>query len=233
MEAVALDGLELLTEPLLEGSGPDVKVIALTWRTYDQWLKSFLTFTPKLAVMVFGQMWWGSSLNVLPWLALLRPLDQLAGRPIENVIRDGGPPITEVSGPLVWTYHQSVNHRRQYECWAPPGTTVIPESKEEYEKHLHDWRNLVPKERLFDFDPRKNTKEEICAFLGIDPCPGRGKTGRAINTWIFERDFPIASNVSMFARLFMHWVNWKLFGAVLSFAGRQFRCCRDKGAKAD
>lgn len=35
--------------------------------------------------------------GLLPWLALLRPLDRLiSGDVVEHVLRSGGPPITEV-----------------------------------------------------------------------------------------------------------------------------------------
>ncbi|CAE8597907.1 unnamed protein product [Polarella glacialis] len=217
MEAVALDGLEVLTLPLYKGS-PGAKVILLSWRTYHQWSQSLSTFTQKLAVMCQFNIVTGSSLSVLPWAALLRPLDKLVGRPIERVIRDGGPAVTEVSGPMVWLYHQSLNHRRQYEAWMPPSTTVVPQSEKDYNHYLDMARSMVPKQQLLEWDPRTDNFEELCKFLDIEgPCPKSGKTPRAINTWIFERDFPIASNVGLVVRLFLHWVNWKLFGMVTSF----------------
>jgi len=32
-----------------------------------------------------------------------------------------------------------------------------------------------PKEQVFEWDPRKNTLEELCQFLEISPCPKKGK----------------------------------------------------------
>ena len=144
----------------------------------------------------------------------------------------------------VWLYHQSLplvdhelasastlvpsrcaarNHRRQYEAWEPPSTTWVPETEEEYNNFFEQVRNKIPKERLFEWDPRVNTMEELCDFLQIRPCPKTGRTGRAINTWIFERDFPIASMSANMLRLFLHWVNWKL---CCGLVGLLFRCCR-------
>jgi len=216
MEAVALDGLELLMEPLAKAN-PTAKVIMLNWRTFPQWRKSLDVFTIKLIVMVFHNVISGSSLGLLPWLALLRPLDRLiSGDVVEHVLRSGGPPITEVSGPLVWLYHQSMNHRRQYECWQEPTTTIDPKTEEEFRSFYEKVDQYFPKEQVFEWDPRKNTLEELCQFLEISPCPKKGKVPKAINTWIFERDFPIAANAVIVLRIFLHWVNWKLFGALLS-----------------
>ncbi|CAE7470219.1 ME1 [Symbiodinium natans] len=226
VDAIAFDGLEVLIHPILESSS-DAKVILLSWRSYSSWKASVDTFIPKLVVMCFHNVWAGASLSSLPWLWLLRPLDRVLGRPIEHVIREGGPPITEVSGPMVWLYHQSMNHRRQYEAWKPPSTTWVPENEEEYDNFLANVRQTVPKERLFEWDPRRNKIEELCEFLDVRPCPKSGKPGRAINTWIFERDFPVASMAVQTLRLFLHWVNWRLCCAVL---GAPLRFCKSRAA---
>lgn len=218
MEAIAFDGLEVLIDTIWESSN-DAKVVLLSWRSYSAWKASFDKFIPKLVVMCFHNRFAGASLGLLPWMWLLRPLDHLLGRPVERVIREGTPPITEVSGPMVWLYHQTLNHRRQYEAWSPPTTTWIPENEEDYNQFFEKVRQTVPKDRLFEWDPRRNTMEELCEFMEIRPCPKKGKPGRAINTWIFERDFPVASMAVNTLRLFLHWVNWRLccaFGRVLT-----------------
>lgn len=223
MGAVALDGLEMLMEPLAKAN-PNAKVVMLNWPTFPQWRKSLDVFTPKLVVMIFHNVISGSSLGLLPWLALLQPLDRwISGNVVENVLRSGGPPITEVSGPLVWLYHQSMNHRRQYECWQDPSTTIDPKTEEEFRSFYTKVDDYFPKEQVFQWDPRTNTLEELCAFLEISPCPKKGKVPKAINTWIFERDFPIAANAVIVLRLFLHWVNWKLLGGLLSLASRPCR----------
>ncbi|CAJ1328164.1 unnamed protein product, partial [Effrenium voratum] len=222
MGAVALDGLEILTEPIIKHS-PGAKVIVLNWRTFPEWKKSLEKFIPKLVVMCLHNLFTGASLGLLPWLALLRPLDRLLSSPVEGVLREGGPPITEVSGPLMWMYHQSLNHRRQYECWAEPTTTVYPESEDDFKSFYADTMKHFSKDDIFEWDPRKNTMTELCKFLGIEPCPKTGKVPRAINTWIFERDFPIAAQAVIVLRFFLYWVNWKLFAALLSALMRCFR----------
>eukprot|EP00913_Durusdinium_trenchii_P021064 g19795.t1 len=165
MEAIALDGLETLFDPLAKAN-PDAKVIMMNWRTFRQWRNSLDTFVHKLTVMVYHNIITGSSLGLLPWLALLQPLDRLSGGHVEHLLRSGGPPITEVG--------------------------------------------------------------ELCNFLGIDPCIKKGKVPKAINTWIFEHDFPIAANAVIVLRLFLHWVNWKLFDALLSLPFWFYRAWRER-----
>ncbi|CAK9088359.1 unnamed protein product [Durusdinium trenchii] len=227
MEAIALDGLETLFDPLAKAN-PDAKVIMMNWRTFRQWRNSLDTFVHKLTVMVYHNIITGSSLGLLPWLALLQPLDRLSGGHVEHLLRSGGPPITEVGGPMVWLYHQSMNHRRQYECWTPPSTSIAPQTEEEYQDFYGKAKKYFSKEQIFDWDPRKNTLEELCNFLGIDPCIKKGKVPKAINTWIFERDFPIAANAVIVLRLFLHWVNWKLFDALLSLPFWFYRAWRER-----
>ncbi|CAE7352404.1 ttc4 [Symbiodinium pilosum] len=89
-------------------------------------------------------------------------------------------------------------------------TSWIPETEEEYNGFFNEVRRRIPKERLFEWDPRRHTMEELCDFLNVHPCPKKGKTPRAINTWIFELDFPVASMSVNALRFFMHWVTDKL-----------------------
>ena len=134
-------------------------------------------------------------------------------RPVRNQIRNQWK-TRDVQG-----FENPRNHRRQYEAWSPPTTTWIPENEEDYNQFFEKVRQTVPKDRLFEWDPRRNTMEELCEFMEIRPCPKKGKPGRAINTWIFERDFPVASMAVNTLRLFLHWVNWRLccaFGRVLT-----------------
>lgn len=231
MESVALDGLEALTLPLYETS-PGAKVLMLSWRTYEEWTKSGRWFLPKLGAMVWFNLLTGSSLSALPWAALVRLLDPLVGRPVEQLLRTGGPAITEVSGPLVFLHHQALNHRRQYEAWRHPSVGFYPATAEQYYAGMDSIREAVPRDRLMEWDHRKNTYEDLCLFAGVSPCPRRGKMPRSINTWIFERDFPVASNAVLILRFFLHWVNWKLFGALLSGLRRValFCCCPGRTA---
>ena len=50
----------------------------------------------------------------------------------------------------------------------------------------------------------------ICRSIAGSPEARKWQVPKAINTWIFERDFPIAANAVIVLRLFLHWVNWKL-----------------------
>eukprot|EP00931_Biecheleriopsis_adriatica_P058043 TRINITY_DN34480_c0_g1_i2.p1 TRINITY_DN34480_c0_g1~~TRINITY_DN34480_c0_g1_i2.p1 ORF type:complete len:280 (+),score=37.17 TRINITY_DN34480_c0_g1_i2:28-867(+) len=99
--AVGLDGLELLTWPILSLS-PDAKVVLTDWRTFKQWKESFEVFSRKLAVMYLLEIVAPSSLTTLPWGAGLRLIDPLLGSPIASTYRSGSP-LMEEMGPMVYT----------------------------------------------------------------------------------------------------------------------------------
>ena len=101
---------------------------------------------------------------------------------------------------MVWLYHQSMtlewsfapqsllrNHRRQYECWSGETTTIDPQTQEDFDKFYAEVDTYYPKEQMFHWDPRRNTMEELCEFLGLSSCPKRGKAGQKMLALHFGR----------------------------------------------
>lgn len=231
VKAVALDGLELFFEPLYRMSA-GAKVILLDWRSFEEFRRSWDNFMPKLALMCYFNIYSTCSLSVLPWGALLRVLDPLVGSPLAQTIREGGPPLCEVCGPMMWSYCGLFSEQRQYRSWKySPASNHMPETEAEYIEWHAAVKRLVPSDRLMSWNHKKNTFEDLCAFLGVEPCPRRGRLPRALNTWLFERDFPIAGAASLVVKFFFHWVNWRLFCGARS-AVQRYRAAA-KARKSD
>lgn len=224
VDALALDGLEWFYPPLIKLS-PDVKVIHLDWRSFAEWQGSQEVFMPMLAIMGFKIMYETASLAALPWAALLRLLDPFLGSPISSTIREGGPSVSHLSPPLMYAYNQMVHHRRMYPAWLiEPPTYVFPRNMDQYAQVAKDVQASVPPERLLSWDPRKNTFEELCAFVGVSPCPRSGMLPRPDNVFPTERDFPVAGFILCSVCLFFHWVNWRLVCGLCAC------CCRRRAS---
>jgi len=220
VDALAFDGLELFYAPLLKLS-PDVKVIHLNWRSYAEWQSSQEAFLPMLAITCLKCMYETASLAALPWAGLLRLLDPLLGSPISSTIREGGPAVTHISPPLMYVYHQLVHPRRLWPAWfVEPVTFAFPSNEEQYAQVAKDVQASVPPERLLSWDPRKGTFEELCAFVGVSPCPRSGRLPRPNNVFPMERDFPVTGFLVCAVCIFFHWVNWRLVCGLCAF------CCR-------
>jgi len=69
----------------------------------------------------------------------------------------------------------------------------------------------VPPERRMDFDPRKQTFEDLCGFLGIADCKRSGLVPRAKSVFSHERDFPLSFCICTAVYLVLHWINWNIF----------------------
>lgn len=219
MEAVALDGIDKLFWPLYEGS-PDVKVITLFWRAYSSHRRSSDRFGEVLRIMIFQELFFWSSFTSVPWVFLLKPLDYITGAPISSRYESGTPPVTESMSPLVFLAWTLIGPVHQFRAWQMPSLDSHVASEFEYNETSKVFEDIVPADRLMRWDPRKNTYEELCKFTGVSPCPRSGKVPRAINTFVWPRSFPLSFHVVNFVAFFLHWVNWKLACAALSFCAR-------------
>mmetsp|Transcript_57077 Transcript_57077/g.172670 ORF Transcript_57077/g.172670 Transcript_57077/m.172670 type:complete len:384 (+) Transcript_57077:75-1226(+) len=223
VEGVALDCMENLIWPIYYVS-PGTKVLWLNWRTWDQWVKSITEFSGKVWLSTIVNILLSSSTYAIPWGTIVRLLDPLLGSPVAKALADGGPPFNEVEGPLMWFYQQTMASHNYMSAIFPIGQNSIfflPANETEYENGLDLVPKRVPPEDYMQVDPRTTTYEEICRFLEVVPCPMKGKLPKAVNTWTYERDFPVASFAVNVVRLFMHWVNWRLFLGACS-------CCRGR-----
>jgi len=235
VEGVALDGMETLIWPIYDMS-PGTKVLWLRWRTYEQWEESLRAFAPKIWFSSLVNVLLSSSTYAIPWGTIVRLLDPLLGSPVAKALADGGPPFNEVEGPLMWFYQMTLDSYNHFPAMLPYhvlGDSTIfyaPPNETAFEEALNLVPERVPPESYMTVDPRTTTYEEICSFLEVDPCPMKGKLIKSVNTWTYERDFPVASFAVNVVRLFMHWVNWRLFlGACARCRGRA-RGGREKAA---
>ena len=226
VQAVVLDGLEHTTFPTLE-SNPDATIIKLDWRPYDDYKNSFDTFLPKLRLMALQHLIVGSSLNApIPWGALLRLIDLLTGRPIENALRTGGPPLCAGGGPMMWMYYHNLIWKHQMRHTS--STAMVPKHESEYVEFFEAVTAKVPKENQLSFNPKKSTYEDLCLFLGISRCPRAGKFAKPVNTFPFEREFRCTSFVIEVVRPFLHWVNWRLCCGLVRACCHLRKKCRRK-----
>lgn len=63
--------------------------------------------------------------------------------------------------------------------------------------------DYFPKEQVFQWDPRTNTLEELCAFLEISPCPKKGKESWQSQQWGHNRGGIFGT--TPFWRCLSHW----------------------------
>jgi len=214
VDAIAFDGIEKLFWPVYEVS-PDAKVILLNWRTFEEWRTSLEAFAPILFAEIFSMGLLFSGFSVLPWGALFHVIDPLVGRRIEKLLRTGGPPICQVYDAYTSLWHSLVSFRRIVTRWHG-GISLFPEEEEEYNEYLQKVKQLVPPERLIEWDMKKNTFEDLCQFLGMDPCPRSGRLPRVNNAFIFVQDFPWAFLLKLPPTFLVHWLNWKILSALFS-----------------
>lgn len=213
VEAVAFDCIEELFWPIYDVS-PNVKVISLSWRTYEEHQRSFDNFRKDFNMMcsVIGQIQGG--VHGLPWVWVFKNLEFLVGSPITKMLKEGRPAACQVFTPFMALFHSLTGGRRILSHWYS-GLAKYSMDKETYEDFYGTVRKRVPKERLFEWHMKKHKWEDLCKFLEVDPCPRTGKLERAINVFNFERDFPVCFLSRLPFYLLVHAVNWRVYGFVL------------------
>mmetsp|Transcript_61343 Transcript_61343/g.193267 ORF Transcript_61343/g.193267 Transcript_61343/m.193267 type:complete len:151 (+) Transcript_61343:1-453(+) len=99
------------------------------------------------------------------------------------------------------------------------GLMAAAPSKEEYEGFYQEVRRRTPPENLLSFDFRKNTYEDLCRFLGVEVCPRSGILAHAPNVNAWDKlPFEEVTEPMMLAPVFLlfHWVDWKVFRAIVA-----------------
>mmetsp|Transcript_49311 Transcript_49311/g.152350 ORF Transcript_49311/g.152350 Transcript_49311/m.152350 type:complete len:223 (-) Transcript_49311:56-724(-) len=185
----------------------------MNWRGYREYVRSLALFAQDFGAMCYFLGILFSSLSALPWGALQRPLDPLAGGQLRRLLTTGGPPICQAFPPVTGLFHGHQGGRRISEHWYN-GLAQFPTSKATYDGFYALPQQLVPKERLLEWDMRKHRWEDLCRFLEIKDCPRSGKMARAINIFNFERDFPLSFWTRLPLLLLLHHVNWRIFGGL-------------------
>eukprot|EP00415_Alexandrium_ostenfeldii_P001196 UN1196 len=194
---------------------PDVKVISLNWRSYAEYSKSHESFMAllSLTLILVGIVMY--SMHFLPWTVLLFYLDPLAGSPVEKMMREGGPPVTQHYPLFLAWYHTATNTRRILMHWSV-GLGIHMPSEVDYDDYFDRVRRVVPKENLLEWDMKRNTWEDLCKFVGVEECARTGHLPRAISILNFERDSPICFWGRIPFHLLLHRINWAILGAVIS-----------------
>lgn len=213
VDAIAFDGIEKLFLPMYAVS-PGAKVIMLNWRSFAAWQQSIAAFAPLLMLEIFLMMSIHSSMSVLPWSAVLQLVDPLAGRRLERTMRAGGPPICQVYDWYISLFHGAVNFRRIASQWFS-GNQLYPETEDEYESYFKSIKDMVPSENLLEWNMVQHSFEDLCRFLEIANCTQNGRLPRAVNSFLFQRDFPAASAVTIPISLVCHWINVMIFKFIL------------------
>lgn len=219
VEAVAFDGVERLFWPIYEAADPDVKVISLNWRSFEEYFHSANAFGPALYI----QMWIVGILQVsyisLPWPLLMTWIDgPLLNHRLKTYLETGWPPMCQEYDMVQAAYHMSVGGRRVATAWFS-GVGAAPMTRSEYRTYWSTLKQRVPSSQVYDFDMRRHGWEELCEAVGIDrkECPKRGKLPRAVNLLNFERDFPLVCVCMTSLTLMLHWVNWRIINICLDF----------------
>lgn len=227
VDAVAFDGIERLFGPVFHVSW-GAKVISLNWRPYSDYEKSMKTFLPMLVFQVLLSTSFMGSFTVLPYGVVLKVIDPLIGRPIENLLRSGGPPINQKQTLVIKLFHYVSNIQKIAKHWTN-GLMYVPDDEEKYDSYFRDIRTRLPAEDLLEWDMSRHGWEDLCRFVGAD-CRGRkGKLPRAVNVLNFERDFPLCAAGAFLIASAPAWaLNWWLLTALLRAVNVVFARVRKK-----
>lgn len=170
VEAVSLEPHVDALPTVLQVS-PNAKVI-MTWRSYPSWRKSTLEggrTKDKRWGDIRTKLFW--SLRVLPYFYIWNTLTgQFSHTLAQGEFFAGAGQTTPLHYFLVQStaqYHSPKHNTLNR------GVFKIMAQEEAYLAHLNEIRQLVPKERLFEFDIKQHGWAEIESFLGI-PGPPQG-----------------------------------------------------------
>jgi len=236
VQALAFDGIEKLFWPLYEVS-PDVKVVSLSWRTYDQFRKSKSHFLWKMELIYYIYGLLCSAPHLLPYNYVLFPLfDRLSGGDITKWLHTGQPaPTLAGEGLARKFFRQSIGARRWWHHMRG-GLHDVYQSREEYEAFFDEARRRVPPHRFFEWDMKRHTMKDLCMFLNIsghEGCDLPGPLPKVDNLFYIERANPYETMALVPLYLLLHYLNWRFLSLACRPCGRC--CCRraEKRAKEE
>mmetsp|Transcript_142509 Transcript_142509/g.361818 ORF Transcript_142509/g.361818 Transcript_142509/m.361818 type:complete len:396 (+) Transcript_142509:75-1262(+) len=216
VDALAFDGIEELFWPVYEVS-PEAKVVSLNWRTWPEYYKSWSTFEWQLSAAITAMCILISPVHLLPWSVIVLPiLELLSGNTIDGFLSSGGPPWTISSTlPVSFFKYNAINRRWLTHQFG--GLARVPTSEDELFSGFEEVRRRVPAEHLFEWNMRKHTMADLCAFLGIQDssaCKQPGLLPKGINVLYIEREQWDISLCLIPIYLVLHWANYKIVDSV-------------------
>jgi len=218
VDAMAFDGIEPLFYPVYDAS-PGVKVVILSWRTYEEWQKSLDVFSVKFFLQLAVQACLNNSPHFLPWGAIVMPvLDMLGGGGIDKFLRNGDS-LTFTKGLAVRFFHNQVFARR-YVSHALSGLEkMMYLDRESYYAFFEEIRKRVPEKDRMEWNVRKNNLQDLCDFLGIKGHPGcREKMPRVtVEILRFERNEPLVFTTLVAIYIALHVLNYKILYGTIGF----------------
>jgi len=208
VEALAFDGHDLLFWPIYEAS-PDARVIMLNWRTWREWSRSGEKFGWRLRFYRISQGTLSMGMSVLPYNALVLPAwDALMGNRLLRTVSTG----------RSWKYEEhdtvalsTLNHG-EFERRVIQHMNLVHtvHSQEDYNAFWEEGKRRIPKERLLEFNMKRNTVRDLCDFLQIesDLCD----SGLLPNEQIIGRQQmkkPLRALAVIPYFFFCQWASWK------------------------
>jgi len=213
VDALAFDAAEDFIEHVYNKS-PQAKVVLLSWRTWSQYKGSFDTFADQWTPSVVMSGLINSPMHFLPYGIIFQHIiDPLFGRQFKNFLEQGGPPHNQRQSAMVRFGMSFLGAERIYRHWFS-GTMVHPETESEYLDYWQQWRDIVPRDRLFEWDMKKHTWEELCRFTEAPNCENRtGILPRAPNLFPSERDFPLNTLILVAIQIPCLYLNYQFLSA--------------------
>jgi len=205
VDAMSFDGLSRMFLPVYEMS-PGAKVIILQWRTYEEQKRSYKTFMRRWHL--HGRFGYP---GVHAWTyVLLHILEPLSGNPVIKLLEEGGPPVNQVLTPITLLYLVHVTAHRIVMHVGQPTVGWMPAQAWRFDWFYDMIRAQVPAQDRFEFDFRRHAYEDLCSFLGIDPCPKKGPLPRVSSALPVHLSFPRECLVWLPLVAWCHWFNWLL-----------------------
>merc|ERR1712032_1230506 len=206
VEGMTFDGHDTLFWPVYDVS-PGVKVVILSWRTWEEWKKSKTVFSAKTSMMSYSLAYLFNCIHLMPWGVVLFPaLDAISGGAIDSFFRNGEPNAYAKGLPLKYTMTQIGT--RQVGARHRSKLTYQNFTKESYYAWFDEVRRRVPANDRMEWSVKKNTLKDLCDFLGIRGHPGCEKPMPRVVPGTIRFQLEYVTTAAFY--ISMHIVNYKI-----------------------
>lgn len=228
VDSTTFDGHELYTMPVIKAS-PDAKVIMLNWRTFEERQRSGMKFNRMENGLTFLYGYFINPSHLVPYMRALIPIAELiSGGGSERIFRQGMsltegmwevPPLQRFSHNLAV---KSFNNRWVFKNRFMTGAGVDFPTSQAYDQYWSDVREAVPSERLFEWDMRRHTFEDLCGFLGVKSPVCRPERLPKVEVEVMrtEADYPFQTAGFLLLELLLWLTNVRASARALDVLGR-------------